>query len=134
MCIMLCVRRLFFTTASRCSPSRKSSSPDEIQSIMATMSKMLDLSTLASASVLNTLHHTPKDDIAFLALLLVSGILYNLYFKEKPDPYHHVWFEKPQQTDADRRGPETRDIALKLEESVSLLPLDHLISLSRTRR
>ncbi|KUJ24516.1 riboflavin synthase domain-like protein [Mollisia scopiformis] len=38
------------------------------------------------------------------------------YLRDKPDPYLHVWFEKPQQIEANRREPETRDIAVKLEE------------------
>ena len=39
---------------------------------------------------------------------------------DRPDPYHHVWFEKPQVADAAASGKpkETRDIAQKLEETV----------------
>jgi NADPH-ferrihemoprotein reductase len=79
---------------------------------------MVDTSSLASVG--NFLQQTQKDDVAFLALIILSGIFYNLYIKEKPDPYHHVWFEKPQQTDANAEGADTRDIGVKLEESVSL--------------
>jgi NADPH-ferrihemoprotein reductase len=86
---------------------------------MASLSKMVDISPFASVE--SILQHTQKDDVAFLAFIILSGIFYNLYIKEKPDPYHHVWFEKPQQTDANSKGADTRDIGLKLEESVSLV-------------
>ena len=84
---------------------------------MTALSKM-DISSFASVE--SILQRTQKDDIAFLAFIFLSGILYNFYIKEKPDPYHHVWFEKPQQTDANARGANTRDIGVKLEESVSV--------------
>lgn len=61
-----------------------------------------------------------QDDVTFLAFLLLSGVFYHFWFKDKPDPYHHVWFEKPQQTDLKGKETETRDIAAKLEKSVSL--------------
>ncbi|KAI4762072.1 cytochrome P450 reductase 1 [Aureobasidium sp. EXF-3400] len=40
---------------------------------------------------------------------------------DRPDPYHHVWFEKPQIADAavSDRVKETRDISQKLEETNS---------------
>lgn len=85
---------------------------------MATLSKMMDISPFTSVE--SILQHTQKDDIAFLAFIILSGIFYNLYIKERPDPYHHIWFEKPQQTDANAKGADTRDIGVKLEESVSL--------------
>ena len=39
---------------------------------------------------------------------------------DRTDPYHHVWFEKPQIADAaaSDRVKETRDISQKLEETV----------------
>jgi NADPH-ferrihemoprotein reductase len=39
---------------------------------------------------------------------------------DRPDSYHHVWFEKPQIADAavSDRTKETRDISHKLEETV----------------
>ena len=39
---------------------------------------------------------------------------------DRPDPYHHVWFEKPQVSDAAASGgvKETRDISQKLQETV----------------
>lgn len=42
---------------------------------------------------------------------------------DKPDPYHHLWFEKPQVQDSESGGKpkEARDIAQKLEETVSLI-------------
>ncbi|KAI4852686.1 cytochrome P450 reductase 1 [Aureobasidium sp. EXF-8845] len=38
---------------------------------------------------------------------------------DRPDPYHHIWFERPQATDtaASGRLKETRNIAQKLEET-----------------
>jgi NADPH-ferrihemoprotein reductase len=85
---------------------------------MYTLSKMLNLSSLVSVDRL--LQHAQTDDIVFLILAIFSGIFYNVYIRDKPDPYYHRWFEKPQQTDANHKGPETRDIAAKFEESVSL--------------
>ena len=85
---------------------------------MVTLSRMADI--LPFDSVESVLQHTQKDDVAFLAFIILSGIFYNLYIKEKPDPYHHIWFEKPQQTDANANGADTRDIGSKLEESVGL--------------
>ena len=86
---------------------------------MASLSNMVDISSFASVE--SILQHTQKDDVAFLAFIILSGIFYNLYIKEKPDPYHHVWFEKPQQTDANSKGADARDIGLKFEENVSLV-------------
>jgi len=39
---------------------------------------------------------------------------------DRPDPYHHVWFEKPQVSDAAASDgvKETRDISQKLQETV----------------
>lgn len=81
---------------------------------MSTLSKVVDISSLASLQVI--LQRSQKDDLAFLAFAILSGIFYNFYIREKPDPYHHVWFEKPQQTDGSRKV-DTRDIASKLEET-----------------
>lgn len=81
------------------------------------MSVMLDTTPVNALE--GILQHTQKDDVAFLALIILSGIIYTIFIKDKPDPYHHVWFEKPQAIDASAKGPETRDIGKKLEESVS---------------
>jgi NADPH-ferrihemoprotein reductase len=83
---------------------------------MATLSKLVDPSVFNVVE--DILQHTQKDDLVFLILIILSGIFYNVYIKEKPDPYHHVWFEKPQATDANAKAADTRDIAVKLEESV----------------
>lgn len=83
---------------------------------MLTLSKMVDFSSLMSAQ--RIFQHAQKDDIAFLVLAILSGLFYNRYIRDKPDPYYHLWFEKPQQTDVNQKGPETRDIAVKLEENV----------------
>jgi hypothetical protein len=89
--------------------------------VMTQLSKLVDSSTLEGVESL--LLYAKKDDIAFLTLIILTGIFYNFYFKEKPDPYHHVWFEKPQAIDANAKGAATRDIGLKLEESVSSINL-----------
>ncbi|PMD38570.1 riboflavin synthase domain-like protein [Hyaloscypha variabilis F] len=81
---------------------------------MSTLSKLVDPSILGVQSLLQ---QAQKDDFAFLALIILTGIFYNVYIKEKPDPYHHVWFERPQATDANAKGADTRDIGVKLEES-----------------
>jgi hypothetical protein len=85
--------------------------------IMASMSKMVDVSSLAGLETI--LQHSQKDDVAFLVFLVFTGLFYQFFFKDKPDPYHHIWFEKPQATDANAKGADTRDIGQKLEESVS---------------
>jgi NADPH-ferrihemoprotein reductase len=87
---------------------------------MATLSKLVDPSIVNVFD--DILRHTQKDDLVFLVLIILSGIFYNVYIKEKPDPYHHVWFEKPQATDANAKAADTRDIAVKLEESVRTPP------------
>jgi NADPH-ferrihemoprotein reductase len=85
-----------------------------------TMAMFSSIESSSLIGVESILEHIQKDDALFLALVILSGIFYNFYVRDKPDPYRHVWFEKPQQTDFNRKGPETRDIGLRLEESVSL--------------
>lgn len=85
---------------------------------MATLSRLVDI--CFPVSVGSILQRTQKDDYAFLAFIILSGMFYNLYIKQKPDPYDYLWFEKPQQTDANARGTDTRDIGEKLEEAVCL--------------
>lgn len=65
------------------------------------------------------LHHAKKDDIAFIALIIVSGLLYTLFIRDKPDPFDYVWYEKPQVIDADAKESDTRDIGKRLDEAVS---------------
>jgi NADPH-ferrihemoprotein reductase len=82
---------------------------------MSTLSKVVvDISSLDSLQII--FQRTQKDDLTFLAFAILSGIFYSFYIREKPDPYHHVWFEKPQQIDGSRKA-DTRDIASKLEET-----------------
>lgn len=87
--------------------------------VMATLSRLMDISS--PVSVESILQRTQKDDYAFLAFIILCGIFYNLYIKQKPDPYYHIWFEKPQQTYVNAGGTDTRDIGEKLEETVCLL-------------
>lgn len=83
---------------------------------MATLSRLVDISYPVNLE--SILQRTKKDDYAFLAFAILCGIFYNLYIKQRPDPHYHIWFEKPQQTDANARGTDTRDIGEKLEEAV----------------
>ncbi|KFZ02877.1 hypothetical protein V502_11426 [Pseudogymnoascus sp. VKM F-4520 (FW-2644)] len=82
---------------------------------MATLSRLVDI--CFPVSVGSILQRTQKDDYAFLVFIILSGIFYNLYIKQKPDPYYHIWFEKPQQTDDNARGTDTSDIGEKLEDA-----------------
>ena len=61
------------------------------------------------------------DDIAacvviavFSAVFLLRGIAW-----DKPDPYYHIWFERPQKQISGDIVKETRHIATKMRESVS---------------
>lgn len=85
---------------------------------MATLSRLVDISSPVSME--SILRRTRKDDYAFLAFIILCVIFYNIYIKQKPDPYYHVWFQKPQKTDANARGTDTRDIGEKLEDAVCL--------------
>ena len=60
------------------------------------------------------------DDFTALVLitLLTAGYFLRGIVWDKPDPYHHVWFERPQENAGAARNQETRDIAQKLEEAV----------------
>jgi NADPH-ferrihemoprotein reductase len=87
---------------------------------MATISKIVDVSSWLGLE--SILHYTQNDDVAFLAFIILTGLFYSLVIKEKPDPYHNLWFEKPQSTNANTKEADTRDIGAKLEESVSRNP------------
>jgi NADPH-ferrihemoprotein reductase len=86
---------------------------------MATMSKIVDVSSPTRLE--SILHYTQNDDVAFLAFIILTGLFYSLFIKENPDPYHNLWFEKPQSTDVNAKA-DTRDIGAKLEENVSRNP------------
>jgi NADPH-ferrihemoprotein reductase len=92
-------------------------------STVTTMSKMNDFNSLAGLK--SILQHSQKDDVAFLVFLLFSCIFYKFIFKDKPDPYRHLWFEKPQATDANAKCAATRNIGQKLEETVSGSLINH---------
>jgi NADPH-ferrihemoprotein reductase len=63
------------------------------------------------------------DDVAVLGILALASAGYWTRGKlwDKPDPYHHLWFQRPQDSDAAARNAkkETRNIAQKLEDAVS---------------
>jgi len=64
------------------------------------------------------------DVVAFGLIALGSaGYLLRGIVWDKPDPYHHVWFERPQEKDAASRNAkkETRNIAQKPEDLVCLV-------------
>jgi NADPH-ferrihemoprotein reductase len=85
---------------------------------MATVLKLFDTSLLESTE--SIFQHAQADDIVFFALIALTGLFWNFYLKEKPDPYHHIWFERPQVSDENSKRADTRDIGLKLEEIVCL--------------
>ncbi len=93
-----------------------------------TMHKSVDISSLADYHRL--LRQLEIDDFAFLSLFLFLSVCYSLrgVVWDKPDPYHHLWFEKPQTANAGADGATTRDIGLKLEQSVGFQIFNMAIS------
>lgn len=67
---------------------------------------------------------TSYADIAAIGLVAIgsAGYLLRGIAWDRPDPYNHLWYERPQEKDgAGINGQkETRNIAQKLEESVSV--------------
>jgi NADPH-ferrihemoprotein reductase len=61
------------------------------------------------------------DDFAFLGFVILLSLGYCLrgVVWNKPDPYHHMWFEKPQAGSIGAKSEATRDIGQKLEQTVS---------------
>jgi len=61
------------------------------------------------------------DDAAFLGFVLLLTVGYCLrgVVWDKPDPHLYRWFEKPQSGSLGSKSEATRDIGLKLEQSVS---------------
>lgn len=87
-------------------------------------------STLSNTVSANTFTEIAKlsqsasyDDILVLIIIVLGSIGYLLrgIVWDKQDPYHHVWFERPQESEAGARQKKkrTRNIAEKLEEAVS---------------
>jgi hypothetical protein len=66
------------------------------------------------------LYQLQADDFAFLGAFVFLGIFYAFHevIWAKPDPYHYLWFEKPQ-GDGTVKEANTRDIGEKLEQTVS---------------
>jgi NADPH-ferrihemoprotein reductase len=67
---------------------------------------------------------TPTGLIDYAALAVLGGVSATYLTRgllwDKPDPYHHLWFERPQLKNGGQLGSankETRDIAQKLEET-----------------
>ena len=68
----------------------------------------------------------PPSSVADVAALAAVGVASAAYFLrgiawDRPDPYRHIWFERPTLKDGASGGgaKATRNIAQKLEESVS---------------
>lgn len=59
-------------------------------------------------------------DVVVIFLLVASSLGYLSHgrFWDKPDPYHHIYFDRPQLTtyDTEDRESSTRDIARKLSK------------------
>ncbi|RDW77870.1 hypothetical protein BP5796_05722 [Coleophoma crateriformis] len=79
------------------------------------MSKLFGTSHLAALDTL--LIQTHIDDIIFILYAVVSYTLYHRYVKEKPDPYHHIWFDRPQSINGSCKTAESRNISTKLDEN-----------------
>lgn len=66
----------------------------------------------------------PTSFLDLLALLFVGAgsvaYLFPQWTWNKPDPYHHIWFERPQQQEGglNNASQTTRNIAQRLEELV----------------
>ena len=84
----------------------------------------LDISLLAHLlpKLAVALRPASVSDVITLVILALCGatFLFRGIFWDKPDPYRHIWYEKPQQQDdgCDRQQA-TRDIARKLDETNS---------------
>jgi hypothetical protein len=73
-----------------------------------------------SLSAETILQRAEWDDFATVGLILLLSICYSLrgIVWAKEDPYHHLWFEKPQSSAEYSKSVTTRDISLKLEQDV----------------
>ncbi|MAD85820.1 MAG: hypothetical protein CL912_22890 [Deltaproteobacteria bacterium] len=80
----------------------------------------LQLQDVSLLNVKSIFQYHQNDDVAFVAVLLVCCLFYTIKIRDKPDPHHHLWFEKPQTSTSNGHSPETRDIAQKLEQTVSI--------------
>lgn len=81
---------------------------------MATPQLLIDMLKVASP-------HSYGDFAALgLVTFVTVGALSRGKLWDKPDPYHHLWFERPQEKDAAGRASakETRNIAEKMEKDV----------------
>ena len=64
---------------------------------------------------------TLLDKLAFIAIsLALSTFALRGYLWDQPDPYQHLWYERPQAADGDGSSTKatTRNIAEKAEELV----------------
>lgn len=84
----------------------------------------------------------PPQTIADIAALSALGVASAAYLLrgiawDRPDPYHHVWFERMGSKNGTSSGPKaTRDIAKKLEETVSYateVSSEYVLTSSRAR-
>ncbi|KAK0124788.1 hypothetical protein ONS96_008669 [Cadophora gregata f. sp. sojae] len=84
---------------------------------MATMSTLQLPDSYSLANVKNLLQNHQGDDAAFVTFLLFCYLFYTLKVRDKADPYHHLWFERPQASAISGQSAETRDVGQKLEQT-----------------
>lgn len=86
---------------------------------MDSISKLVENSLITGFE--SIIRKSETDDVLLLMAVLAGSVAYSLYtlFGNKPDKYHHLWFEKPQLMGDNSRKAATRDVGLKLEKSVS---------------
>lgn len=75
-----------------------------------------------SKNVLELLIPATYSDATALAVIAAASAAYTLrkYTWDRPDPYEHIWYERPQANDAKGAATRTtRNIAERLEELVS---------------
>ncbi|KAL3421591.1 NADPH-cytochrome P450 reductase 2 [Phlyctema vagabunda] len=84
-----------------------------------TMPSSIDLDIVRFEELSRNLSRPQTDDIIAIVFILLAGTIYTLrgILWDKPDPYHHVWFEKPQDIDGEGKNKaDTRDIEAKLAD------------------
>lgn len=59
--------------------------------------------------------------ILIVTIIALFGYLARDKTWDKPDPYHHLWFERPQLKNGSKRSAskQTRNIAQRMEDLVS---------------
>jgi hypothetical protein len=76
---------------------------------------------------LPALHGIDLDDVAMLIICLLICWKYLQIKLAKPDPYHNVWFERPQGNQKLNTVTQERNIAKIVESQVYLATLFHVV-------